>query len=63
MSKMDDISYCIENCPIGRDKSLELLEECNSACSAAIDFRFFVDECIKSCPYKDILSEPKTIFD
>lgn len=48
-----DYNYCIENCLIGKKKSEELLDGCNSACDAAIDFRLFADDCFKTCPYRD----------
>lgn len=48
-------AYCIKECPLGKEKSRELLDKNNSAYDAALDMQFFVDKCIKTCPYKDKL--------
>ena len=48
-----DITYCNNECSIGKKASKEFLNNNNSAFDAAIDFWHFVDECIKTCPYKD----------
>lgn len=48
-----DLKYCNKQCPKGIEARNKFLDENNSAYDAAIDFRFFVDECIKTCPYKD----------
>jgi hypothetical protein len=45
--------YCIKQCPVGMKKSEEFLEAHNSACDAALDMYFFVEECLKTCPHKD----------
>lgn len=55
MSEMND--FCIKGCTIGLAKCEEFLNKNNSAYDAAMDMYFFVDECIKTCPYK---SEFKT---
>ncbi len=47
-----DLNYCNKSCPIGIEKSRELLDKNNSAYDAAISFRFFVEDCFKYCPYK-----------
>jgi hypothetical protein len=54
-----DFSYCNEKCPIGKQKSEEFLKANNSAYDAFIDFRFFADECYKTCPYKNNKHELK----
>lgn len=45
-------SFCIKECPIGKEQSEKFLKENNSAIDAAIDMQIFVDECSKECPYK-----------
>ena len=49
-----DITYCNDECPIGKAARDEFLDLNNSAYDAAMDFRFFTDNCFKTCPYKDI---------
>ena len=49
---MQDIMYCYEHCKIGKAASDTFLELNNSAFDAAIDFRCFVENCFKTCPYK-----------
>lgn len=48
-----DFTYCYKTCPIGKQASADFLEKNNSACDAAMDFNFFVDECSKTCRYKN----------
>ena len=48
-----NIGYCNDSCKIGQAASKECLESNNSAFDAALDFRFFVENCFKTCPYKD----------
>ncbi len=48
-----NITYCDKNCLIGKEKSKEFLDSNNSAYDAAMDFMWFVEECFKTCPYKD----------
>lgn len=57
MSEVRD--FCIKGCPIGLEKSKEFLDKNNSAYDAAMDMHFFVDKCIKTCPYKDKLKMDK----
>jgi hypothetical protein len=47
-----DITYCNGKCPIGQAARDRFLDENNSAFDAATDFRFFTDNCYKTCPYK-----------
>jgi hypothetical protein len=49
MSIKVDIEYCGEVCEVGKAKSKVLLADNNSACDAAIDFRFFIEDCQKTC--------------
>lgn len=49
-----DITYCNDECPIGKAARDEFLNLNNSAYDAAMDFRFFTDNCFKTCPYKAI---------
>lgn len=57
MSEVKD--FCIRECPLGKEKSQELLDRNNSAYDAAMDMCFFVEECIKTCPHKDKFSKTK----
>ena len=52
-----NIKYCFEQCKTGQDVSDKLIDKNNSAIDAAIDFGIYVDECYKTCPYKDIMKE------
>jgi hypothetical protein len=47
-----DITYCNNNCPIGKVAREQFLEINNSAYDAALDFRHFTANCFKTCPYK-----------
>ena len=47
-----NITYCNDKCSIGQAASQKFLSINNSAFDAAMDFRFFVDNCFKSCPHK-----------
>ena len=49
-----DITYCNYECPIGKAARDEFLNLNNSAYDAAMDFRFFTDNCFKTCPHKAI---------
>jgi hypothetical protein len=49
---MQDVTYCFEQCKIGKAASETFLELNNSAFDAVIDFRCFVNSCSKTCPYK-----------
>ena len=49
-----NIAYCDKNCPIGKEKSRELLDSSNSAYDAALDFMWFTEECFKTCPRKEV---------
>ena len=46
-------SYCDKVCPIGRQASKDFLDSNNSAYDAAMDFLAFVENCFRTCPYKD----------
>lgn len=48
-----DIAYCNNNCNIGRAARDRFLEINNSAFDAATDFRFFTENCFKTCPHKE----------
>ena len=48
-----NISYCDKICPLGSKKSEEFLDKNNSVFDAAIDFTYFVEECFKTCPYRE----------
>lgn len=43
-------SYCIKECPIGREESSIILLDCDSAFDAAFDMQLFVKDC--KCPYE-----------
>lgn len=47
-----DIAYCNDECSIGRAAIDKFLAMNNSAFDAAFDFRYFVDNCFKTCPHK-----------
>ncbi len=44
-----DITYCYEKCSVGKAASERFLQQNNSALDAATDFRFFTEECAKTC--------------
>lgn len=46
--------YCGTECPKGKKASEDFINKNNSAFDAAIDFSLFVNECFKTCPYKEI---------
>ena len=48
-----DITYCDKQCPIGIEARNKFLDMHNSAYDAAIDFHFFIEKCLKTCPNKD----------
>lgn len=48
-----NIEYCYEKCKIGRKAAEKFLADNNSALDAATDFRFFTDECSKTCKNKN----------
>lgn len=48
-----NIVYCNEICTIGSAARNKFLEVNNSALDAAMDFRFFIDNCFETCPHKD----------
>ena len=48
-----DITYCNNECAIGKATRENFLEINNSALDAVIDFWAFTENCFKNCPYKD----------
>lgn len=52
-----DITYCYEHCQIGKAASEKFLQQNNSALDAATDFRFFVDDCAKTCAVQEAVKE------
>lgn len=48
-----DVSYCDNNCVIGMAARDKFLYMNNSVFDAAIDFNNFVENCFKTCPYKE----------
>ena len=52
-----DMTYCDKKCPIGMKASREFLDNNNSAYDAALDFCFFVEECFKTCPCREIYNK------
>lgn len=54
---MINIKYCNDICSKGQKASDEFIKKADSAFDAAIDFWAFVEECIKTCPYKDKYTE------
>jgi hypothetical protein len=51
--KQADLSYCYEKCEKGSVFAKKSIWDCESVFDAAFDFQCFVDECFKTCPYKD----------
>jgi hypothetical protein len=52
----ETMKHCIDKCPVGQQKYKDLLEAYNSIYEAVIRFRFFVEDCSKTCPYKNNLN-------
>ena len=52
----ETMKHCIDKCPAGQQKYKDLLEAYNSIYEAVIRFRFFVEDCSKTCPYKNNLN-------
>ena len=48
-----DITYCFEQCTIGRAAAERFLDNNNSAIGAACDFQYFTESCFKTCPRKN----------
>ena len=49
-----DITYCFENCPIGKAAGEVYKYMNNSMLDAASDFNAFADNCFKTCPFKSV---------
>lgn len=49
-----DTTYCYKECLLGKAKCIEYLKLNNSALEAAFDFKLFIEECSKTCPYKNL---------
>ena len=47
-----NIEYCYKYCEKGKKASENFLEKRNSPFDAALDFQWFIEECLKNCPYK-----------
>lgn len=56
-----DIAYCNNNCSVGIAKRNEFLDSTDSVFDAAFDFNCFVENCFKSCPYKEANTKQKEI--
>lgn len=54
-----NISYCYEQCQVGKAAAEKFLKENNSVIDAATDFGFFTDKCYKTCQYKEKHQENK----
>lgn len=48
-----DITYCYEQCDVGKAAGKKFLDLNNSAIDAAFDFQYFTDSCFETCPYKE----------
>ena len=48
-----NLDFCHKTCTVGKKVSKEILDESESVKDAAIDFWYFIDECLKTCPYKE----------
>ena len=55
-----DITYCYEQCTIGKTASDDFLRKQSSVFDAAIDFQCFTEKCFKTCPYKTAHVKNKT---
>ena len=53
-----DLVYCNEQCPIGIQARNKILDQSNSAFDAVFDFRQFVEDCSKDCPYQVSKTDP-----
>ena len=49
-----NIAYCDKKCPIGMKAGREFLDNNNSAYEAGLNFSSFVEECFKTCQYKEM---------
>lgn len=47
---MNSSLYCIEKCPVGKEKADKILDSCESVWDASSDMKKFVSEC--QCKYK-----------
>jgi hypothetical protein len=50
---MVNFDYCNKECPVGIKAGRECLADNESVSDAVIDFWYFIEECFKTCPYKD----------
>jgi hypothetical protein len=48
-----DITYCNDQCPVGKEARDRALDTNNSVFDAAIDFNNFVEHCANTCPYQE----------
>ena len=48
-----DFTYCYNYCKVGQTAAAKILADSDSVSDAAIDFQYFVEGCVKSCPYKE----------
>ena len=48
-----DLNFCSIECEKGRKAVSKFLLKNNSAYDAFIDFKYFIEECIKTCPYRE----------
>jgi hypothetical protein len=48
-------TYCYKKCEKGAQVCKEFLQNSDSVFDAASDFELFVEDCLKTCPYKDQL--------
>lgn len=56
-----DITYCNNNCSTGMTARDKFLAKNSSVFDAAFDFNYFVENCFKSCPYKDAHTKQEEI--
>lgn len=49
-----NITYCYEQCPVGRAASEEFLNTNNSVFGAAMEFQYFTENCFNTCPNKQV---------
>ena len=48
-----NFNYCYKCCEVGKAAAAKILAESDSVSDAAIDFQYFIEDCFKTCPYKE----------
>ena len=53
-------NYCYEKCERGKAFADNAIWKCESALDASFEFIHFVEDCFKTCPYRDFHKEAKS---